>query len=378
MTTPKETEATNQITSTANNRGINTPPFASTPPPKNPRLSIISYLKAGINPAKIASKLSIPESTLQYHLSILKKQGIVRKVGYGVWEILESTESQEKRTAGSSHVGIDQHPVSRGSDPAVVTQANLARFTQDAVRAHAFVFTLKVPKGLRNWNNSKREKYLKANDIPYKHLNIGGAGQRIMVKDRKVWLTNPSIIIYDRSSYFAEAALEAKNTAIATHLSIIKHIERLLHTSFMIGDDYKFKVSRQHYALIYNALAEQYNREGIKLEIRTAKGVWFLIDDSYSMNEAETVHPSTAMTDNKKVQEFFNGLKDIPVIKGTPTYTPGFVLEMLAGIQQNQQIITESQMAYATNIKSHITSIQDLGTGVRDMNKLLEKFAGGR
>ena len=201
---------------------------------------------------------------------------------------------------------------------------------------------------------------METHSIPFKPLGIGGGGQRIIVKDRKVWLTNRSIIIYDKASYFAEAALQAKTTALATHISIIKHIERLLHTSFLLGSDYKFKVSRQHYALIYNALAKQYNESGEKLEIRTAKGAWFLIDNSYNMNEAETVHPSTAMSDNKKVQDFFNGVKETAI-------TPSFLLEMMHGIQSNQ-------MAFAENMTSHIQAVRDLGKGVGEMTEVMKQF----
>ncbi len=355
---------------TANNRGIDTPPSPPRPPSKNPRLSILSYLEAGLNPAKIAAKMNIADSTIQYHLSILKKQGTIRKVGYGTWEILKSPVEEKKTTAVTTRVGTTRHPTSRGS-PAVLTQSQLTRFQQDAVRGHAFRTRFQVPHNLRNWNNEKRTQYLTAHGIPFKHLKIGGEGQRILVKDRKVWLLNKAIIIYDTASYFAEAALDAKSKAIATHLSIIKHIERLLHTSFLVGSDYKFKVSSQHYALIYNALAKQYNEAGEKLEIRTAKGAWLLIDDSYNMQELETIHPTTAMTDNKKVLSFFNSLKDHPL-------TTDFIFEAMGGIQQSQQAITNNQQLYADNIGSHITAIQTLGSGIQTMNALLEKFAGAQ
>jgi len=205
-----------------------------------------------------------------------------------------------------------------------------------------------------------RVKFMETHSIPFKPLGILGGGQRLIIEGRKVHLTNPSIIIYDRSSYFAEAALQAKTTALATHISIIKHVERLLHTSFLIGSDYKFKVSRQHYALIYNALAQQYNETGEKLEIRTGKGAWLLIDDSYNMDELETVHPSSAMSDNRKVQDFFNSLKTQPI-------TTDFILTAMAGIQSNQ-------MAFAENMISHIQAVQDLGKGVGEMTEVIKRF----
>ena len=357
-TNPEELRSTNN----------NTPPS----PPQHPRkprntpgtdwyLSTVDYLKAGLNPAKIALKLGIPKQTLQYHLNILKKQGIIRKVGYGTWEVLDQPETAKKEVPILPRVGkevpIEQVPT--------LSQTELARFTQDSVRAHAFVFTMQVPRNLRNWNNKMRVKFLETHSIPYKPLGIGGGGQRIIVKDRKTWLLNRSIIIYDKASYFAEEALQAKTTALATHLAIIKHIERLLHTSFQISGDYKFKVSRQHYALIYNALAKQYNESGEKLEIRTDKGAWFLIDNSYNMNEAETVHPTTAMSDNKKVQDFFNGVK-------TTAITPEFILQAMNGIQENQA-------AFAVNISSHIDAIRKLGSGVEQMNSLIGTLGtGGR
>jgi len=356
---------------------ITTPPTPPTPPPfeqNSPRLRVLSYLRAGLRPAKIAAKMGITMSTIQYHLSILKKQGLIHKAGYGCWEVLREPTIEELTPRGLSRVSTPHLPPHRGSSnrsTAVLSQSELTRFTQDSVRAHAFVFTLQVPRNLRNWNNKRRVKFLETNSIPYKPLKIGGGGQRIIVKDKKTWLLDKSIIIYDKASYFAEAALDAKITAIAKHISIIKHVERLLHTSFLIGSDYKFKVSRQHYALIYNALAKQYNEAGEKLEIRTTKGAWLLIDNSYNMQELETIHPKTAMTDNGKVLSFFNSLKDHPL-------TTDFIFEAMTGIQKSQQTITENQMLYADNIGSHITAIRTLGSGIQTMNELLEKFAGSQ
>ena len=342
----------------------NTQPSGTTPPKVSSRLCIITAIESGTSLSSLRQELGVSESTFQYHLNKLKKQGVIRKVGYGTWEILKPLDQEDPIPRGSSRVGSPQHPPSRGSSrgsPAVVKQSQLTQFRQDAVRGHAFVLTLQVPRGLRNWNNRKRTDFLETREIPFKQLNIGGGGQRIMIKDKKVWLTDKSIVIYDRSSYFADDAMQAKGTAIAAHLSMIRQIERLLHVSFEIGSDYKFRVSRQHYALIYNALAKQYNEDGGKLEIRTGKGLWFLIDNSFNMDEAETVHPSSGMSDNLKVQNFFNSLKVQPI-------TTEFILTAMAGIQANQ-------MAFAENITSHIDAVRKLGDGVENMTDLMRRIA---
>lgn len=314
-------------------------------------LSIVSYLKAGLNPAKICTKMDIPKQTLQYHLNKLKQQGVIRKAGYGCWEVIDQPETAEKKIGTLKHVAKEVRTPS---------QANLHQFIQDSVRAHAFVFVLQVPKGMRNWNNQKRELYLRKNGIQYKHLHIAGEGQRIIVKDRKVWLLDRSIIIYDRASYLAGIARDTKSLAVHTHISIIKKVERLMNADFTINGDYRFRISRQHYALIKNALAKQYDKEGRKLEVRTDKGLWMVIDNSYNMNEAETVHPSTAMSDNKKVQDFFNGVKETAI-------TPAYLMEMMHGIQSNQ-------MAFAENMTSHIQAVRDLGKGVGEMTEVMKQF----
>lgn len=350
----------------------------TTPPHYNPaqlRLQMVDAIRGGLSPTSIGKQYGIPDSTIQYHLSALKEQGLIRKVGYGTWECVDQPKKALPAPRGLSHVGAPQHgvlyPAPRGSrtkvlsksgmhKPTIVKQASLDRFKQDAVRAHAFVCTFKVPTGLRNWNNKKRIEYLTGNKIVHVKLNIGGGGQRILVDGKKVWLTDRSIVIYDTASYFAEDARHAKSTAIATHIKIIHKIERLLHVSFEIGSDYQFKVSRQHYALIHNALAKQYNESGDKLEIRTGKGAWFIIDNSYNMNEAETVHPSSAMSDNKKVQDWFNGLKQSPI-------TPDFLLSMMHGIQSNQVV-------FAENMVSHVDAIKQLGSGVKDMTSAILKL----
>lgn len=235
-------------------------------------------------------------------------------------------------------------------------------FIPDSVRAHAFVFTLHVPKNLRNWNNKKREQYLDRHNIPYKRLGIINGGQRLIINGRKTHLTDKSIVIYDRSSYFAEKAIEAKSNAVHSFISIIKKLERILHVELTSGSDYKFRVSRQHYALVKNALAQQCNAEGLKLEVRSEadNSLWFLIDNSFNLDEAEAVHPQTGTTDIKRVQDFFNGVKATGI-------TPSFILEAMNGIQGNQAV-------FAENTESHIAAIQDLSAGVKTFNSLLEKL----
>ena len=324
------------------------------PQSKSFYLSIVQQISQGINPSQICLNLKVSKQNLQYYLTKLKNAGVIRKLSYGTWEIADAYLSVKKTSKNTLRVAIDNPH-----------QLNLYFFTQDAIRGHAFTFTLKIPEHLRNWTNENRELFLAKRDIGFTNLTTFGGGQRILYKGRKIWLTNKSVIIYERSSYLAETAANAKSHAIYNFISLIKSLERLLHADFTerAGRQYTFKVSRQHYALIKNALAKQYDTEGKKLNVYSDKGLWFVIDNSFNLHEAETVHPETADTDNIKVQNFFNSLKEQPL-------TTGFILEVMHGIQQNQ-------LVFAQNMSSHIKVIKDLGNGVNELASIFEELKQG-
>ena len=326
-------------------------------------LYILRSLHSGLRPSQIISQLAIPKTTFQHYLNNLKRHGLISKISYGIWELSDEAISSLKRSTITSHVANQQDL----KEVPIISQQNLSFFfaKPDSVRAHAFVFTVSVPPRLRNWNNKTRAKYLTQHNISFTELNIGGGGQRIVYKTKKVWLTDRSVVIYDRSSYLAESSSEAKSYAISKLLSLVKGLERLLHADFTeyAGRQYSFKVSRQHYALIKNALAKQYDAQGKKLNVYSDKGLWFVIDNSFNLHEAETIHPETADTDNIKVQNFFNSLKQHPL-------TTEFILKVMDGIQQNQ-------LVFAQNMSSHIKVIKDLGNGVNDLTSLIEELKTG-
>jgi DNA-binding transcriptional ArsR family regulator len=323
-------------------------------PKLNFNLSLLQQLRAGRRPAQIAQDLGMSKPALQYHLNQLKAAGLVTKLGYGCWEVNDTgLITPPKEVKKTIQVTLDN-----------TTEKLKFLGMPDSVRGHAFVFVLKVPPGLLNWNNRRREEYLKRHGIAYQQLRIAGGGQRIFVGGRKVWLTTSSVIIYEKSSFFAETAKDAKHHALMTFIALVKKLERQLHAdfTFKLGKEYRFKVSRQHYALVKNALAEQYDHEGKRLQVRepAAGKLWFVIDNSFNLHEAETVHPRTADSDNAKVQDFFNSLKECPV-------TTDALLAAIAGVTQNQ-------IVFAENVSAHIQAVRELGQGVREMNQLLAKL----
>lgn len=305
-------------------------------------LTIINKLKQGLYPAKICKELNISKQSLNYYISTLKQQGIIIKKGYGLWEV--DAQKEVKEVKKTHRVGI-------------TSKNSFNQFKPDKIRGHGFMFKLKIPKGLNNWN--KREEILIKKGIKFTPIKRLGSIQSILFKERKIWLTNHSIIIYEPSSYLADTAEESKSHAVSDLIGLITSLEHLLGASFRIKGQYLFKVSRHHYSMIKNSLARQYDREGKKLNVYNESGLWFLIDNSFNLHEAETVNPKTSDADmDKHVLPFFNGLKEVE------GFTPQFVLESLGRLTSNFEYHSE-------NMRSHVKAVQDLGSGVTKFNEKL-------
>lgn len=259
-------------------------------------LIVFKLLERGIRPSKMCEVLNLKKTALQYYLSTLKRNGFIKKVGYGVWEIIKNYDPKEVQK--STQV-----------TPAVIGE-DLNLLKENYVRAHAFMFTLKIPE-IKDWD--RREEILDNHAIKYISLGNLGGGQKLVFKGRNVHLKNNSIIVYERSSYFSQFAKKAQQHSVYDYLKLIRSLEKFLGIDFSFKGHYKFKVSRQHYSLVKNALAKQYDEEGKKLSVYNAQGLWFIIDNSFNLHEAEAIHPKTALEDIEKVQDFFNELKINPM-----------------------------------------------------------------
>ncbi len=288
-------------------------------------LDIINAINQGKNIAHISKDFKVSKQRLQYYIRKLKNKGMIKKIGYGVWETTERSKTLTKDTR--------------------------------EVRGHAFMWKVKLPK-IKNWN--KRIQVLEKMKIPYKLLGTHNKTPRILVKDRKIWLGSNYLIIFEPKSFLAHTATEAKNYAVLGLKQLLEDIEARLKVSFKIRGNYQFKVRRNHYALIKNLIAKQFNKEGKPMNIFYEGDLWFIIDNSYNLEEAETVHIDTAIPDNKGFQGYMNSHKrtDFKV-------TPDFILKTLNQVTQNQMMMDK-------NVVKHFEVLK----GIEEAIKILSKKVG--
>lgn len=309
---------------------------------KNFYLSIIDSIKQD---SKLPN-LGISKQAMNYYVRNLLQSGNIKKVGYGTWEVLEVNNSKIE--------------VKRSKKIATTYSDSFISAKPDSVRAHAFMFHLKIPK-LKNWN--RREEYLNKKGIKYKTLNNIGKGQKITIRGFNIHLKNNSIIFYTKESYISKLAGHAKSTALYDFHSTIRTLENILNASFQIRKKYVFKVCKEHYALIKNCLARQYDKPGKrKLYVYDMKGLWFLIDNSYKLHEAETIRTGEAVDDNEGIQEYFNSHK-----RTNFKATPEFILERI-------EELIEDRKYHAENMRTHVEAIKALYTGVNELRQEIKRF----
>jgi hypothetical protein len=274
-------------------------------------------IQAGKSIKQICSDLSISKQKIQYYLSKLKSERKIMKIGYGVWQ------TSTNKVANS-------------------------------IRGHGFMWHLKLPKQIKNW-----DLILSKKNIPFKTINKGNTHQ-IYFKENKIWISSKSIIIYDIKSYFGFNAIDSKRFAFDSIQKFLNDLQFKLGIN-ILTDSINLKTSRQHYALVKNSLAIQCRKDGSKINVYNDKGLWFLIDNSYNLEEAETVHPKTALVDNLGVQKYFNEHKETKW-----EVTPKFVLESLGKMIQVQQM-------HSQNIVKHQKVLDEM---LITLKKIQEKLDG--
>lgn len=293
--------------------------------------------------------LSISKQALGYYVKVLKRANLLKKIGYGTWEVNGEYNEQQIKTAKTSQ-----------------KKTTLCVPRNYPVRAHAFQFKLNIPK-IDNWH--KREEYLKKNNIAYTQSPIKALGQQIFLNGSKIWLTDKSVVIHAKSQYLAESAKDGKNYAIADMLSIISNLESLLNCSFKEGKRYNFKVTRQHYAKMRDELAKQYRRDGKKLFVHDGKGIWLWIDFSEGIDELETGNreDSDRHMDNKVIR-MFNEVKE------HDEYMPSNLHSRIADLASLIEGVTKNQGIFDANMQSHIQAVQSLSKGVEQLTIGINEF----
>lgn len=278
---------------------------------------------------------TMKDSTLAYYTRILINKGLVRKIGYGVWKIVEDWSA--KTTSNYEGIGnVKQSPPTQ------------------KIRGHGFRISIDIPN-IKLWE--KREDYFKK--INYKFDKIP-QGQSVMIRDFKVWFCNNSLVIHfpKDKSVFSSSAFESQRLALKLAFDVVRSIENKFNIKLGQADTFKFRISRKHFGDLENEIAKKYHKEGKQLTIYGDDGKqWLVIDFSWKMFiELEAVHPDTAVKDmDEIITPFMNTLRLEPK-----------VLDTLKSGQTIQEVSLNNLKNIVLELAKQVKTQQDLLKGTQE------------
>jgi len=283
-------------------------------------------------------KTGISRSSIYEILNRLIRKEIIIKHGAGDYKL----SSTGNACVGSVQITM-RHPT-----PFIIAQSDTLE-----VRGHGFRFLVKLPKN-RDW--VKRRGFMQRSQIGFKAIPHG---ETVILRGHRVKLYNKSLDIY-----FAKGWSSYADTADNSWKNAIKELKLILSDfqkkfSFKL-DRVEWRVCKQHYSLIKNALAKDYLKNREKLHVWAEDGkLWMLIDNSLNLEECETVHTQSARSDNQKVQDFFNGVKQTGI-------TPEFIMGGFDNLIKDRQY-------YAENLRQHTDAIKTLDKQIQRLGDILDK-----
>lgn len=162
------------------------------------------------------------------------------------------------------------------------------------IRLHGQEFNIKI--------RGKDHRY----DTTRKKSNV------IYVDGNRIHLYRNSLEIYSYQMFYGESAHSATIKSFNYWDRFFRRLESELNV-ILLKDKYQnIKLVKHHYAEVENELAQDMNiqKDRIRIFAREDGKLWFEIDNSFHLNEAEFTHSDTAEQDTDNIVSHFNDLRN--------------------------------------------------------------------
>ncbi|MFA6074074.1 MAG: hypothetical protein WC758_08205 [Candidatus Woesearchaeota archaeon] len=295
-----------------------------------PYFELLKCLQKGLSISEIAKYRKVSRQAIYSILSSAIKKGLVRKVGYAVYELTDKGTQTLHSLVGLRY----------------------------KLRQHNLWLKIKVLESKRNWD-------LKRNEIrflPYhiKTIKLKNNEQDIFSFGKlQVKTTTKSIIIKMPTIY-----AENWEFAVVQAMQILEDSIYKIEHQFKIKliKDYKanIKIISQEYAKIQDALAKLYRSEGNRIYLTGEDGkIWLITDFSFSTDELEFIHPEKATDDIDVIAPFFNDLRKNPIT--------------LTNIREETKAVLEVARASMQNEVKHQKVLDEILSAFKKINERLDK-----
>lgn len=126
-----------------------------------------------------------------------------------------------------------------------------------------------------------------------------------------------SLELYSKSSFYGCDADEAFFRGLDYWRKCFRRLQAFIGSSLLDSRARSVRQVKAHYAEIDNELAIDALDKRYKIKVKGKDGlVWFVVDDSFNLREAETVHPQASRVDMQDtVSIVFNQYRDHPNVR---------------------------------------------------------------
>lgn len=248
--------------------------------------------KRFMTPKKIAVRRKCSQQAVSKIISSLRKKGALK---HGCDRVVES------------------RPTPQPSQPSFPVESHL-------IRLHGMEFNVKIL------------------DSSVYYSKILKKCNKVVVDGCTVRLYKSSVEVYGTDkSFFGETPQMASSRAFAFWDRFFVRLENDLRVVLVKSRCQNIRLVSQHFSETANEFAVECerNKERIKVHTRDDGKLWFTIDNSFNLHEAETLHPKTSKRDMEDVvQPHFNDLRD------NESFLPSQVTQVLHDISvQNKRAL---------------------------------------
>ena len=198
--------------------------------------------------------------------------------------------------------------------------------------------------------------------------------ERLRQRKNMFYFEGCAIRLYERSievyqneseSFFGKTIEEAVGKAQEYFTKLFWKLENRLKVTIIKGENSIIKQVKGHLSQVNNELAKEYNKKKLTFKVFGTKDnkLWFQIDNSFNLNEAECVHPEEHIGDMKIIERYFNDIRKNDVM--LPSQVGSAISSIL-----------EFHMNYAENFQSHVSAINTLSQSVQELTKIVKELKG--
>lgn len=207
-----------------------------------------------------------------------------------------------------------------------------------------------------------------------------------ILEGHTIRLYEHSLEIYQEEghSFIADAPNRCFAIAMGYWQRLFTKLENRLDILMWKPGGQNFKLCNWHFAETNNELAHDYNQKKQKLNVYASEDskLWFTIDDSFNLGEAECLKPETALPDANRVRTVFTQYRDHPLIMPLEMHNSlvkheGEIKSVntnVEGLMKIQEIELRKMGMYATHLQSHTESVIDLRAGIQKQNVMMQEL----